>query len=229
MATHKDGHLEWMEWPSRSPLRKVPLSPALRFYDAQWHPAGRLLAWSDAATVRVATRDDATIRTVYASDARQIGAFAFSHDGRRVAVADDLTVVVLDFESGRKISTYADSRTVHALAFSPDGETLAVVGADPHWVTVDPRTGAQLRTFPGHGEPLNAVAWHPTGSRVATASLDGSVRIWDPAAGMLLALEAESPVVELAWDPAGEVLAAITDRAVVHLWDARPPPPVEGQ
>ena len=43
--------------------------------------------------------------------------------------------------------------------------------------------GTARRTLTGHTGGVRAVAWSPDGTRLATASSDETVRVWDPATG----------------------------------------------
>ncbi len=47
-------------------------------------------------------------------------------------------------------------------------------------------TGTPARTLTGHASAVNAVAFSSDGLRLATASDDQSVKVWDVAAGSLL-------------------------------------------
>jgi len=54
---------------------------------------------------------------------------AFSQDGRRLATASwDRSARLWDSTSGVELSTFRHSRSVHAVAFSPDGTLLATSG-----------------------------------------------------------------------------------------------------
>ena len=47
-------------------------------------------------------------------------------------------------------------------------------------------SGRLLRTLEGHCGEVYAVAWLSPGSRLASCSLDGSIRIWDAESGRCL-------------------------------------------
>ena len=48
----------------------------------------------------------------------------------------------------------------------------------------DSETGECVQTLEGHTDAVNSVAWDPSGSgRMASASWDKTVRVWDAATG----------------------------------------------
>jgi WD40 repeat protein len=73
------------------------------------------------------------------------------------------------------------------IAFSPDGRLLAsgTSADEPSWdmhktVRVwDLATGLERGPFRGHCNHVHSVAFSPDGARLATASGDGTVLLWD--------------------------------------------------
>ena len=43
----------------------------------------------------------------------------------------------------------------------------------------DAQTGEEGRTLKGHTGPVVSVAWSPDGSRLASFSADGTVKVWE--------------------------------------------------
>jgi DNA-binding beta-propeller fold protein YncE len=77
-------------------------------------------------------------------------------------------------------------------------------------------------TLRGHTEPVGGVAYSPDGMRLATASEDGSVKIWDTATGQeLLTLKAapDGFATDVTFSPDGARLAAAVGDGLVQVWD----------
>jgi len=129
---------------------------------------------------------------------------------------------------GRKKTTSIDGHWrseiddhVAALAWSPDGRTLAAAAVGGPITLFDRETGAIRHRLPGHGFGTAALSWSAGGQLLASAGQDGRARIWDAATGQeRLSLDAGAAWVErVAWCPVAPLLATAAGRKL-RLWDA---------
>ncbi|MEO3751846.1 NB-ARC domain-containing protein [Streptomyces sp. B6B3] len=111
---------------------------------------------------------------------------------------------------------------VRALAFSPDGTSLATACDDEVVRTWDPATGTLLRTLTGHEGYVNAVAFSPDGTSLVSVGADGSARMWEVATGSLTrtAIGEAAGLKTVAFSPDGTRLATVCENGSVSIWDA---------
>ena len=84
-----------------------------------------------------------------------------------------------------------------------------------------PQATALVRTLTGHTDDVHAVVWSPDGTRLASASEDLTVRVWDPVTGTQLAtLTGHTHGVRaVAWSPDGTRLASASEDDTARVWD----------
>ncbi|WP_432012640.1 hypothetical protein [Streptomyces cucumeris] len=215
-------------------IESLAFSPDGRTLAAGWH-AGLVSLWD------VARPDDA--RPVVAPlnlDCPDVFSrrIAFSPTGDTLAAACDNdagTISLWDLtdpahpDRGRTLKA---GRSVTALAFSPDGRTLAAGGTDSSihlWRGADTDRPARLgKPLKGPAQPVMSVAFSPDGSTLAAGSADRTVYLWNVTEPKIigpLGRPLNGPggaVTDVVFSPDSRTLAAGNSDGNVDLWDLPP-------
>ena len=111
---------------------------------------------------------------------------------------------------------------VNAVAFSPNGMTVATGSNDTTVQLWDTLTGQRLSVLKGHKGSVNAVAFSPDGTTIATVSNDKTARRWEAATGQPLNVLKghQGSVNAVAFSPDGKTIATGSYDNTARLWEA---------
>jgi WD40 repeat protein len=196
-----------------------------------WSPDGQTIAGGTDRHICLWDAGTGQTRLLVEDPEEPTTALAFSPDSATLASGSSsaLAVWLHRVSDGEPVLIIPDplqNCTVSSLAFHPRRPLLAVGGID--WLATGGSDGAvalwdideraEIATFSGG---TTAVAFDPAGARLACASLDRSIQVYD--------VDRQDLIVELmghdgaancvAWSPDGKLLASGGDDRMIRIWD----------
>lgn len=186
-----------------------------------------VLAASGSLTVTRMLRPSGTLQAVALNPA---GTLLAAGGG----AASDTTVLLWDLREPEHPALLGAPLTGHtaeiwAVAFSPDGNTLATGSADRTvrlWNVADAARPKPLGApLTGPANEILTVEFSPDGATLAVGSRDKTLRLWDvrdrehPTAVGAALTAAAGEVRSVAFTPTGKLLAIADEKKAVRVWD----------
>jgi WD40 repeat protein len=155
---------------------------------------------------------------------------SYSPDGTQIGGVDlpNFTVHILDASTGSEIKslTWSESASpaLYGAYFSPDWKTIAWVARGT--VQLMSIESGKLGPILSHEDAVNALAWSPDSTLLATASaatVDGNfvpvVKIWSADSGKTLnTLVLSNPAIQIAFSPEGKRMATLDSSGTLQFW-----------
>ena len=184
--------------------------------DKQWLVSG-------GKQIRLWTVQGQAQEVVFQGHTKQITSVSFSPDSQWIASGSkDKTVRLWDLQ-GNLIQIKEHPDQVSAIAVSPNGRWLAsVVNETIHLWNVQENTHKLLRA--PQEKFINAIAFSPDSTQIASASKDGVVRLWNMDGRLIRAFPepAEADVdamTAIAFHPAGDQIVTGSDAGTLTWWN----------
>jgi WD40 repeat protein len=226
LAVTTDRDLALWRLDGRAPTVARRLAWTQRCCRLAFSPDGRLLA--AGGLDRVEVWELARGRRVLSAPAAEIGALAFSPDGRWLLGLGrwDIAAAMWDTRSWKAYRLDGLAGRQHAPVFSPDGSLVASGSFEGEIAVWETASGTLLRRLAGHRGHVYALAFFSLGGRLwlASAGQDGTVRLWP-------ALDQEDVRIEAALRPMpgdhlvqtlssdGHWFATASNDGAVEVWD----------
>ena len=225
----RGGFIRILDLTTGAEIAEVPEAHPATVDCLEFSRDGSLLAaagWRSDEVI-VWRTDDQTRQQSFKADGN-IRAITFSPDGKRVAAGcEDKMLFVWDVDTGEVVKKVgAHSQPVYDVSFSPDGNTIATCCGD--WTEAKPgrvklwksNSLTEVARLDGHELAVRSAVFDPVGSRLASVSENGVIRIWDVATQTELAvLRNSSGARPLEWSPDGKLLAAGLHDGTTNIWD----------
>jgi WD40 repeat protein len=159
----------------------------------------------------------------------RLWAVAFSPDGKTLAATGGWNnprepgeLVLWDLDTRREKLIWRQEHNIPALAWSTEGDHLAIGDFSGSTKVLDPATGKAFATLTtGDTSIVNSVAFTPGGDTLVAGTFGGNINLWGMKTGKLvhtLSLP-DDMVVAVAVSAEGRYLGAATWHGNAHVWD----------
>ncbi|HOM18548.1 MAG TPA: WD40 repeat domain-containing protein, partial [Thermoguttaceae bacterium] len=125
---------------------------------------------------------------IFSSEAAVVKAIFSPHGPKVLTASTDGQLKLWNALLGKLIKTFSYASQITSAAFDAEGRWILVsfLGR-PDAILLDAERGTEIRSFRGHTDSIHSVAFSPDNSKIATASGDGTCRLWDPLSGRQIA------------------------------------------
>uniref|UniRef100_A0A1B6M6T8 TFIID subunit TAF5 NTD2 domain-containing protein n=1 Tax=Graphocephala atropunctata TaxID=36148 RepID=A0A1B6M6T8_9HEMI len=135
---------------------------------------------SQDSTARLWNLDRTYPLRIFAGHCQDVNCVQFHPNSSYLATGSaDRSVRLWSVTDGSLVRVFSSPGSVLAIAFSPNGQHLASAGDDLRVRVWDLTSGGVLAELKGHSTPVIALDWSKDSNILASASLDGTVFVWN--------------------------------------------------
>jgi WD40 repeat protein len=223
-----DGSVRLWAADTGAPLRTIAAHPEGEL-DAAWTPAGLVVSAGSDGMVKLWDPATGAARGVLDGKLGPLTGVSVDPTGSRIT-ADTLSGAVRvwnlpEVGDGVVVGEPRPETSARA-AFSPSGDRIALaftdgatLGGGAEVWTID---GKRRVALEGHRQGVWYAVFDPAGTRVATASLDNTARIWNATTGKAIHVLRghDARVTDVTWSRDGALVATGSADNTIKIWDA---------
>jgi WD40 repeat protein len=226
LASSHSGQITVWEWRSETHILKQQ-AHLLSASTLAFSPDGRAVATGSMdGRVKLWNVSNGFCAATFSDHSAAVTSIAFAANDVIVSASLDGTVRAYDIRRYRNFRILVGPpphRQFGAVAVDAAGELVAAGCIDTFEVIVwSLRTGQVVELLAGHKGPVSSIAFRPKRGTLATASWDGTVRMWDmyERKGSCEVLEHSKEALAVSFRPDGKELAVASMSGEIVLWDA---------
>lgn len=199
---------------------------------AVWSPAGDLIASCSyrrleeppfiQAEIHLWSAETGTRTLTLTFGTHPIADLAWGADGKLAAASWEEKVGVWEAPDPKPKYVFNTRKkgyaAMNAITFSPDGKLLAAGGKDCSVTVWNMQDGSEHKRFEGHGGWVQNLAFDPYGQKLASASIDQTIRIWSFSEPAVTLHGPPGAVGGVAFSPQGR-LASVAANGALSYWN----------
>jgi WD40 repeat protein len=205
-------------------------------WSVEYSPDGQQIATGTfGGTLRLwDARTGAHLRTLTRGDVRNVFRTAFSPDGTRLAasvLSEDRVAMIKVWAAatGEEVLSFREKSAAFFVTFDPTGRYLVREGPEYTVQVREAETGKMLGIVGRHERQIWGMAFSPDGRLLATASNDGTVRLWvwnpqrlgQPQEPLKLPVRIGGYTDRVAFSADSRCVATGGEGQTVKIWDAK--------
>lgn len=148
----------------------------------------------------------------------------YSSDGKWIVIADEQgNVLVYDAQTGEIVDQHAVDAVIGAVSFDPQNSGRFVTGDSNGQVIVwVAGSDEPALVIAAHDDEVTSAVFSPEGSKILSASLDGTAKVWDAESGEPLnTLEHNFSVHDARFSDDGSRIITASEGNTAQIWDAQ--------